>query len=85
MVSVCFFLVSSLPCLFRFDFHWPRRRVGALGDLHHEGRLALHEVREDLQVHGGAQVVAVGHEHVPGGPDAALTASQPALFQAMSL
>mmetsp|Transcript_31004 Transcript_31004/g.79027 ORF Transcript_31004/g.79027 Transcript_31004/m.79027 type:complete len:533 (-) Transcript_31004:21-1619(-) len=39
-------------------------RVRALADLHHEGRARGGEVRQDLEVHGGAQVVRVGDEHV---------------------
>mmetsp|Transcript_115882 Transcript_115882/g.328426 ORF Transcript_115882/g.328426 Transcript_115882/m.328426 type:complete len:417 (+) Transcript_115882:198-1448(+) len=38
--------------------------VRAPGHLHHEGGLRLGEVREELQVHHGAQVVRVRDEHV---------------------
>mmetsp|Transcript_115881 Transcript_115881/g.328420 ORF Transcript_115881/g.328420 Transcript_115881/m.328420 type:complete len:351 (+) Transcript_115881:198-1250(+) len=39
-------------------------RVRARGHLHHERRLGLGEVREELEVQHGAQVVRVGDEHV---------------------
>mmetsp|Transcript_91271 Transcript_91271/g.178714 ORF Transcript_91271/g.178714 Transcript_91271/m.178714 type:complete len:253 (+) Transcript_91271:723-1481(+) len=38
--------------------------VRARGDLHHEGRLALHEVREQCQVHRRPEVVRIRYEHV---------------------
>mmetsp|Transcript_50795 Transcript_50795/g.151994 ORF Transcript_50795/g.151994 Transcript_50795/m.151994 type:complete len:256 (-) Transcript_50795:67-834(-) len=38
--------------------------LGAVGHLHHEGRPGAREVRQDLQVHGGPEVIGVGHKHV---------------------
>ena len=39
-------------------------RLGALGTLHGERRLAARKPSEQLQVHGSAEVVGVGDEHV---------------------
>mmetsp|Transcript_77956 Transcript_77956/g.241632 ORF Transcript_77956/g.241632 Transcript_77956/m.241632 type:complete len:486 (+) Transcript_77956:199-1656(+) len=39
-------------------------RLGAVGHFHHEGGAGAHEVGQDLEIHGRAQVVGVGHEHV---------------------
>mmetsp|Transcript_52796 Transcript_52796/g.141404 ORF Transcript_52796/g.141404 Transcript_52796/m.141404 type:complete len:441 (-) Transcript_52796:273-1595(-) len=38
--------------------------LGAVCHLHHEGRAGLREVRQDLEVHGGSEVVGVRYKHV---------------------
>ena len=40
-------------------------RHRALAELHHERSVAMGEVREDVEVEVGTQVVRVGDEHVP--------------------